>query len=92
MMRHPSQSRDAYRAGSPIHNVRRIARPILIAHGEKDTRVSPRQSEELVAALDRIGATYEYLTYPTEGHGFLRREPHLHFYRRLERFLDWYLM
>ncbi len=92
MMKHPSQSRDAYRAGSPIHNVRRIARPILIAHGEKDTRVSPRQSEELVAALDRIGATYEYITYPTEGHGFLRRAPQLHFYRRLERFLDWYLM
>ena len=32
------------------------------------------------------------MTYPTEGHGFLRSGPQLHFYRRLERFLDWYLM
>ncbi len=92
MMGHPSRNREAYRAGSPIHNVRRISAPILIAHGEQDARVHPKQSEELVEALDRIGATYEYVTYPTEGHGFLRRDPHLHFYRRLERFLDWHLM
>ena len=54
--------------------------------------MSPKQSEELVEALDQVGASYEYITYPTEGHGLLRREPQLHFYRRLERFLDWYLM
>ena len=40
----------------------------------------------------RLGKTFEYVTYPTEGHGFLRAGPQVHFYRRLERFLDWYLM
>lgn len=92
MMGHPSQNRAGYRAASPIHNIERIARPILVAHGEQDARVHPRQSQELVDALRRVGATYEYITYPSEGHGLLRREPQLHFYRRLERFLDWYLM
>ena len=92
MMGHPSEARAAYRAGSPIHRIDRIARPLLVAHGERDERVHPRQSEELVAALERLGITYEYLTYPTEGHGLLRTGPQLHFYRRLERFLDWYLM
>ena len=53
---------------------------------------APKQAEELVEALDQVGASYEYITYPTEGHGLLRREPQLHFYHRLERFLDWYLM
>lgn len=91
-MSHPAQARTAYRAGSPIHRVEAIERPILVAHGEKDTRVSPQQSEQLVKALDRLGKTYEYVTYPTEGHGLLRRGPFLHFYRRLERFLDWYLL
>jgi len=43
--------------------------------------------------LRRLGGkTFEYLTYPTEAHGFLRVGPQVHFYRRLERFLDWYLM
>lgn len=92
MMGHPSVARDAYRSGSPIHRLEGIERPILVAHGEKDERVDPRQSEELVKELERLGKTYEYVTYPTEGHGLLRREPQLHFYRRLERFLDWYLM
>ncbi len=92
MMGRPWEDRDGYRAASPIHDVGRISKPILVVHGERDERVHPKQSEELVAALDRVGATYEYFTYPTEGHGLLHREPQLHFYRRLERFLDWYLM
>jgi dipeptidyl aminopeptidase/acylaminoacyl peptidase len=91
-MGHPSQDRRAYYEGSPIHRIERINRPLLLAHGEKDARVHPKQAEELVEALDRIGATYEYITYPNEGHGFLSRDAQLHFYRRLERFLDWHLM
>lgn len=92
MMGHPSVSRDAYRVGSPIHHLDGVLRPLLIAHGERDARVHPHQSEELVRELDRLGKTYEYVTYPTEGHGLLRRGPQLDFYRRLERFFDWYLM
>lgn len=91
-MGHPADHPEWYRDGSPIHRIEAIERPILIAHGERDEVVSPLQSEQLVAALDRLGKTYEYVTYPTEGHGLLHREPQLHFYRRLERFLDWYLM
>lgn len=92
MMGHPSRNPGGYRRGSPIHDIERIDTPILIAHGEQDRRVHPKQSEELVGELRRLGRSYEYVTYPTEGHGLLRREPQLHFYRRLERFLDWYLM
>ena len=66
--------------------------PLLIAHGERDERVSPKQSEQLVARLRELGKTFEYVTYPTEAHGFLRAGPQLDFYRRLERFLDWNLM
>jgi dipeptidyl aminopeptidase/acylaminoacyl peptidase len=92
MMGHPSTARAAYRAGSPVHRLENIDVPLLIAHGERDERVNPAQSEELVAQLRRLGKTFEYLTYPTEGHGFLRAGPQVHFHRRLERFLDWYLM
>jgi dipeptidyl aminopeptidase/acylaminoacyl peptidase len=92
MMGRPADAREAYRAGSPLHRVADITRPLLVAHGECDARVNPGQSAQLVEALRREGKTFEYVTYPTEGHGFLRREPQLHFYRRLERFLDWHLM
>jgi dipeptidyl aminopeptidase/acylaminoacyl peptidase len=92
MMGPPAHARAAYRAGSPVHRLAGVEAPILIGHGERDERVSPRQSEELVAELRRLGKTFEYVTYPTEAHGFLRAGPQVDFYRRVERFLDWYLM
>lgn len=92
MMGHPRFARSQYASGSPIHRIDQVAVPLLVAHGERDERVSPQQSIELVEALRRLGKQYEYVTYPTEGHGLLRPEPFLHFHQRLERFLDWYLM
>ena len=92
MLGHPGVNRDAYLRGSPIHRLDRLAVPLLVATGERDERVSPEQSAELAAELRRLGKTYEYVTYPTEGHGLLRRGPFLDFHRRLERFLDWYLL
>ena len=87
MMGGPEAAQDAYRAGSPVHRLENVRVPILVAHGERDIRVNPKQSEELVAELRRLGKTYEYVTYPTEAHGFLRAGPQVDFYRRLERFL-----
>jgi dipeptidyl aminopeptidase/acylaminoacyl peptidase len=92
MLGHPSRNREVFLRGSPVLRLERLAVPLLIAHGERDERVHPKQSEELVAELKRLGKTFEYVTYPTEGHGFLRAGPQLDFYRRLERFLDWYLL
>ena len=92
IMGHPSENRAAYIAGSPVHRLDAVEAPILVAHGHTDRRVPFEQSTELVAELARLGKTYEYVTYPTEGHGFLRVGPQLDFYRRLEAFLDWYLM
>ena len=88
----PAESREAYESASAVHRLEQVEVPILVAHGEKDERVHPKQSEELVAGLARLGKTYEYVTYPTEAHGLLRAGPQIDFYRRLERFLDWYLL
>ena len=88
----PAESREAYERASAVHRLEQVEVPILVAHGEKDERVHPKQSEELVAGLSRLGKTYEYVTYPTEAHGLLRAGPQIDFYRRLERFLDWYLL
>ena len=91
MMSTPFLAPTEIRAGSPVHRIDNITVPLLVAHGELDDRVHPGQSEELVAELRRYGKTFEYLTYPSEGHGFLRRAPFVDFYRRLDRFLDWYI-
>lgn len=92
MMGSPAEARAAYREGSPLWQVANIERPLLIAHGERDARVHPGQSTQLVEELRRLQKAFEYVTYPTEAHGLLRAAPQIHFYRRLERFLDWHLM
>jgi dipeptidyl aminopeptidase/acylaminoacyl peptidase len=92
IMGHPSDHRADYLAASPVLRLDNVRVPILVAHGHTDRRVPFEQSTELIAELSRLGKTYEYVTYPTEGHGFLRVGPQLDFYRRLEGFLDWYLM
>jgi dipeptidyl aminopeptidase/acylaminoacyl peptidase len=93
MMGAPTANPGGYAAGSPFDRLANVEVPLLIAHGERDERVHPQQSAQLVAELRRLGGkTFEYVTYPTEGHGFLRFEPQVDFHRRLERFLDWHLM
>ncbi len=92
MLGHPGANRDVWVRGSPVHRLSNVQVPLLIAHGERDRRVHPKQSEQLVAELKRLGKTFEYVTYPTEAHGLLRAGPQIDFYRRLERFLDWYLL
>lgn len=90
-MAHPATNREGYRAGSPIYDVERIRYPLLIFHGDEDRRVHPLQSEQLVEALKRADKAFEYYVYGGEGHGFLQLGNRLHFYRTVERFLDWYL-
>lgn len=92
MMGHPALWRENYLNGSPVLKADRIRAPILIVHGLEDEIVHPLQSEELVEALKREGKTYEYRTYPDEGHGLLRRANQLDFFAHMERFVDWYLL
>ena len=47
----------------------------------------PHESEQIVAALQRHGIPVEYLTFPDEGHGFLKRDNRRTAYRGVMGFL-----
>lgn len=68
------EGRAHLRARSPIHAVRQVTAPMLIAQGAHDSRVPQAESDRMVAALDSNGVRVTYLLYPDEGHGFLRQE------------------
>ncbi|MBE7552265.1 MAG: S9 family peptidase [Anaerolineales bacterium] len=89
---HPARNRQVYLDASPIFQVEHIQKPVLILHGLEDTICPPEATEEWVEALRRAGKTFEYKTYAGEPHNFLKRENLLDVYRRIERFLDWYLL
>ncbi|MBR0754535.1 S9 family peptidase [Bradyrhizobium jicamae] len=72
---------------SPLTHIDRATRPILIAQGMRDVRVVAAESEQMVDALKQRGVPVTYITFPDEGHGFVRPQNRLAFYGVTEAFL-----
>lgn len=73
---------------SPLNEVANIVCPMLIAQGMTDPRVPPHESEQIVAALKARGVPVQYVTFPDEGHGFLKRANKRRIYHDVARFLS----
>ncbi|MBZ8181890.1 S9 family peptidase [Oscillatoria salina] len=76
---------------SPLFQVDKIEKPLLIGQGANDPRVKQAESEQIVEAMKQNDKPVEYVLYTDEGHGFARPENRLHFYAIAEEFLAKYL-
>ena len=76
-----------YRRSSPLKSTFKVKTPVLILHGERDSRVPISQSEELYQYLKKTGVTVKFVRYPREPHGL--REPN-HQLDRYTRMLNWF--
>jgi dipeptidyl aminopeptidase/acylaminoacyl peptidase len=81
------EGRAFLRSRSPLFHLERADRPILIVQGMRDVRVVAAESEQMVAALRKNGAPVTYVTFPDEGHGFVRLQNRLAFFAVVEAFL-----
>lgn len=72
---------------SPVAQATRLTIPVLIAQGEKDTNVPPRQAHAMVDALTKRHADVESVFYKEAEHGFTRPEDMADYLRRVEAFL-----
>ncbi|MYD09043.1 MAG: S9 family peptidase [Chloroflexi bacterium] len=70
----PETEGDLLDALSPIHNLDRVAAPVLVLHGANDTNVPVYEAEQVVAKLRARGLPVEYILFPDEGHGFRKEE------------------
>jgi hypothetical protein len=52
-----------------------------------DVRVTPAESDGIVAAIQKNGGRAIYVRYSDEGHGFARPENRIDFQARVEKFL-----
>jgi len=57
-----------YHERSPLSHVKEVTTPLLIQHGENDTRVAVSQAYELYYALRQLGRTVKLTTYPGMAH------------------------
>lgn len=81
------EGRAFLRERSPLTHIDRAFRPILIAQGLEDVRVTRAESEQIVAALRHRNVPVTYVTFRDEGHGFLRPENQIAFRAITEAFL-----
>lgn len=83
----PDTEPDFLKEISPLNYADRIRMPLLIAQGANDPRVKPEESDRIVKALREKGIECEYMVFPDEGHGFVKPENRLAFYKAVEAFL-----
>ena len=72
---------------SPITYAAAIRCPLLVIQGEQDPRCVKAESDRLVEKVREGGGTVDYLVFPDEGHGFMKKENELRAYRAMAEFL-----
>lgn len=87
----PATDAERHRAISPLFHASNVTKPMLVVQGANDPRVLQVESDELVAAIRDNGVYVEYVLFPDEGHGFLRKENRITASEAYVTFLDTYL-
>ncbi len=72
---------------NPIRSVTNVHTPMLLLHGEADTRVPFAETVQFYRALADLGREVEFWAYPRENHNFT--EP-AHRVDYVKRWADWY--
>ena len=87
------ETRELYRARSPIHFVDRLSCALILLQGLEDKVVPPNQSEMMADAVRKKGLPVAYLAFEGEQHGFRKAativrslEAELFFYGAVFRF------
>ncbi len=72
---------------SPVQQVARLTRPVLLTHGDADTNVPMKQFRMMEEAAKKAGKPLETLVFAGEGHGFDNPDNQAKWYAALEAFL-----
>ncbi|CAN5135005.1 S9 family peptidase [soil metagenome] len=87
----PEKDGERLRRISPLFHAENISKPLLVLQGANDPRVLQQESDEIVAAVRENGIPVEYMVFPDEGHGFVKKENQENGYKAVLDFLDEHL-
>ncbi len=76
---------------SPLFHTENVTKPLMVLQGANDPRVLQVESDEIVEGVRANGVPVEYVLFPDEGHGFVKKENEIEGYGRVLEFLDKYL-
>jgi dipeptidyl aminopeptidase/acylaminoacyl peptidase len=87
----PATDAERLRRISPLFHADRIRRPLIVLQGANDPRVLQIESDEIVAAVRKNNVPVEYVVFPDEGHGFVKRQNEIRGYKAILDFLNTHL-
>jgi len=87
----PFKQEEFLRAKSPLFHADKIRRPMIVLQGANDPRVLKIESDEIVEALRKNNVPIEYVVFPDEGHGFVKKENQIKGYKAILDFLTVHL-
>lgn len=76
---------------SPLFHASKITKPFIVLQGSNDPRVLQVESDEIVAAAKKNNVPVEYVIFPDEGHGFVKKENNITASKAVLKFVDQYL-
>src|SRR5712692_3335407 len=76
---------------SPINYVDHIKAPLFVIAGANDPRVPKTEADQIVAKVKAKGVPVEYIVFPDEGHGMVKRGNRIKGYSAIADFLDQYV-
>ncbi|MCB0487101.1 MAG: alpha/beta fold hydrolase [Cyclobacteriaceae bacterium] len=76
---------------SPLFHASEITKPFIVLQGSNDPRVLQVESDEIVEEARNNGVPVEYVIFPDEGHGFVKKENNIKASEEILKFLDKYL-
>ena len=76
---------------SPLFHADQVTKPLMVLQGANDPRVLQVESDEIVEAVNQNNVPVEYVLFPDEGHGFVKKENQIKGYKKIVEFLDKYL-
>ena len=76
---------------SPLFHTDKITKPFIVLQGSNDPRVLQIESDEIVANARKNGVPVEYVIFPDEGHGFVKKENNIKASEEILKFVDKYL-
>ncbi len=76
---------------SPLFHADQVKNPVMVLQGANDPRVLQVESDEIVEAIKANNVPVEYVVFPDEGHGFVKKENEIKGYGQIKDFLDQYL-
>jgi dipeptidyl aminopeptidase/acylaminoacyl peptidase len=75
----------------PLHHTDKITAPLMVLHGVNDSRVSIKESEQIVNLLEKRNHPVMFIRFEDEGHTISKRKNKIFAYKAIVHFLIRYL-